>query len=73
MRGCAIPDSANHKPLLNPFPSDSVAPMISNCAELYLSRKVIGTPKIPLQYLLYEDSAVHSLSMNISSAFVESK
>ena len=34
--------------------------MISNCSGLYLSRKVIGTPVAPLQYLSDDNSFIFS-------------
>ena len=42
-------------------------PIISNCSGLYLSRNVIGTPKIPLQYLSDKDSCVFPFSGDMPS------
>ena len=39
-------------------------PRISNCSGLYLSRKVIGTPIMPLQFSLDDDSGVSFFSSN---------
>lgn len=36
--------------------------MISNCSGLYLSRKVIGTPVVPLQYLSDDNSFIFSVA-----------
>ena len=62
MSGCAIFELECHNPLLNPVPSDSVAPNSSNCSGLHLSRNVIGVPITPLQYLANDNSAVKTLA-----------
>ena len=60
MSGCAIFELERHNPLLNPVPSDSVAPNSSNCSGLHLSRNVIGTPMIPLQYLSDDNTSINN-------------
>ncbi len=49
--GCAVPLDSSQSPLEKPFPSLSVAPRISNCSGQYLSRKLIGTPIMPLHFV----------------------
>ena len=44
-------------------------PMILNCSGLYLSRNVIGTPMIPLQYLSDDNSCISFACLSVKMVF----
>ena len=60
--GCAILLDSSQSPAEKPFPSLSVAPIISNCSGQYLSKKLIGTPIIPLPLVFDENTSICFMS-----------